>query len=182
MSPSPANLNISSSSSGGSNGSLFQPRSEPDSPHMIITQGSYQPSIEVTKPFEMADFYKYSTKFRQRQAGQLSSSGSSSSLGSHDAAVLSPQLPPRAAPTNALLAKASPTPQEQQKGVYQPLTPLTCQPLLKGATPATGDPKEGLGGAWEAKDWEEPVGGWEASPIHQALPAAVTNKRATTLV
>lgn len=34
--------------------------------HTIVQQGKYQPYREVTKPFEMSDFYKYSTKFRKR--------------------------------------------------------------------------------------------------------------------
>ncbi len=32
----------------------------------IIQQGKIQPYKEVSKPFEMSDFYKYSTKFRQQ--------------------------------------------------------------------------------------------------------------------
>ncbi|XP_011497725.1 PREDICTED: uncharacterized protein LOC105362086 [Ceratosolen solmsi marchali] len=32
----------------------------------IVQPGKYQPYREVTKPFEMSDFYKYSTKFRKR--------------------------------------------------------------------------------------------------------------------
>ncbi|XP_034948497.1 uncharacterized protein sstn isoform X2 [Chelonus insularis] len=32
----------------------------------IIHAGKYQPYKEVTKPFEMSDFYKYSTKFRKK--------------------------------------------------------------------------------------------------------------------
>ncbi|KAK0168620.1 hypothetical protein PV327_002398 [Microctonus hyperodae] len=32
----------------------------------IVHAGKYQPYKEVTKPFEMSDFYKYSTKFRKK--------------------------------------------------------------------------------------------------------------------
>lgn len=32
----------------------------------VVQQGKIQPYTEVTKPFEMSDFYKYSTKFRQQ--------------------------------------------------------------------------------------------------------------------
>ena len=46
------------------------PLSSPTSPgngnHTIVQPGKYQPYREVTKPFEMSDFYKYSTKFRKR--------------------------------------------------------------------------------------------------------------------
>lgn len=34
----------------------------------VVQEGKIQPYKEVTKPFEMSDFYKYSTKFRQNQA------------------------------------------------------------------------------------------------------------------
>ncbi|XP_033220351.1 uncharacterized protein LOC117174980 isoform X2 [Belonocnema kinseyi] len=34
--------------------------------HTVVQQGKYQPYREVTKPFEMSDFYKYSTKYRKR--------------------------------------------------------------------------------------------------------------------
>ncbi|KAG8316942.1 FERM domain-containing protein 4A [Homalodisca vitripennis] len=60
--------------------------------HTVVQAGMWQPYREVTKPFEMADFYKYSTKFRKNAAG----------------------LPPV----------------PQQKALYQPLQPMTCQPLV----------------------------------------------------
>lgn len=59
--------------------------------HTVIQAGKWQPYREVTKPFEMSDFYKYSTKFRK----------------------------------NTTSAPVSP----QQKAIYQPLQPMTCQPL-----------------------------------------------------
>lgn len=41
----------------------------PDSPNVTVVQegGMVQPYREEEKPFEMSDFYKYSTKFRQKQ-------------------------------------------------------------------------------------------------------------------
>ncbi|EDV97149.1 GH16669 [Drosophila grimshawi] len=36
----------------------------------IVQQATFQPYKEVTKPFEMSDFYKYSTKFKQKEAGR----------------------------------------------------------------------------------------------------------------
>ncbi|KAK7070656.1 FERM domain-containing protein 4A, partial [Halocaridina rubra] len=198
-----SNLNLSGSSvgsTGSSAGSVFQRSDSADtsqtsipyeSPrnHMIISAGTYQPSREITKPFEMSDFYKYSTKYRRQNSGNLvglnasstgTTSGSVSSVSSGGDTPLSPVLPPRAQVlvTNSKLHPPSPnliahhsTPTPQQKGVYQPLTPLTCQPLevLKGS-PATGDP-------------QDPVGsGWETAPLHQAVPATVTHKRSATLV
>lgn len=46
--------------------------------HTVVQAGKWQPYREVTKPFEMSDFYKYSTKFRkgqgQNQANETSPS------------------------------------------------------------------------------------------------------------
>lgn len=51
----------------------------------IVQPAKFQPYKEVTKPFEMSDFYKYSTKFRQKTASaNLMQSGNNS-----------PQLPPK---------------------------------------------------------------------------------------
>ncbi|XP_017841903.2 LOW QUALITY PROTEIN: putative mediator of RNA polymerase II transcription subunit 29 [Drosophila busckii] len=36
----------------------------------VVQQATFQPYKEVTKPFEMSDFYKYSTKFKQKEAGR----------------------------------------------------------------------------------------------------------------
>lgn len=51
----------------------------------VVQQAKFQPYKEVTKPFEMADFYKYSTKFRQKPAPTNLIQCESSS----------PQLPPK---------------------------------------------------------------------------------------
>nr|XP_053645904.1 mucin-6-like isoform X5 [Cherax quadricarinatus] len=204
ISASQCNLNLSGSSissTSSSTGSVFQSRSDSadtsqasvpyESPrnHMIISAGTYQPSREVTKPFEMSDFYKYSTKYRRQSSSNLggingsstgTTSGSVSSVSSGGDTPLSPVLPPRAQVlvSNSKLLPPSPNmvahhsaPAPQQKGVYQPLTPLTCQPLevMKGS-PAPGEA-------------DDPVGGsWDAAPLHQAVPATVTHKRSATLV
>ncbi|XP_055634543.1 putative uncharacterized protein DDB_G0271606 isoform X2 [Toxorhynchites rutilus septentrionalis] len=68
----------------------------------VVQQGKILPYKEVTKPFEMSDFYKYSTKYRQKQqqlqqqqhqqpsaavvVGQLSPNGNSVGLYSHHVA------------------------------------------------------------------------------------------------
>ncbi|XP_060659564.1 myb-like protein Q [Drosophila nasuta] len=36
----------------------------------VVQQATFQPYKEVTKPFEMSDFYKYSTKFKQKEVGR----------------------------------------------------------------------------------------------------------------
>ncbi|XP_046984417.1 uncharacterized protein LOC124554806 isoform X1 [Schistocerca americana] len=68
--------------------------------HTVVQAGMWQPYREVTKPFEMSDFYKYSTKFR------------------------------KAASNTCQQPQASP----QQKGIYQPLQPMTCKPLDPAAS------------------------------------------------
>jgi FERM domain-containing protein 4 len=85
--------------------------------HTVIQAGKWQPYWEESKPFEMSDFYKYSTKFRNK------------------AKDVSKQQPLHLrvedeAPT-VHVCKPSPTPSmsPQQKGVYQPLQPMTCQPI-----------------------------------------------------
>jgi hypothetical protein len=107
--------------------------------HTVVQAGKWQPYREVTKPFEMADFYKYSTKFRKNQEmgrasqvpcpdssqqQQLQQSYSTSSPGyqAHANAFASPRMCLNQSPH-----VESPTP--QQKGKYQPLQPMTCQPL-----------------------------------------------------
>ncbi|KAH8364426.1 hypothetical protein KR084_006841 [Drosophila pseudotakahashii] len=35
----------------------------------VVQQATFQPYKEETKPFEMSDFYKYSTKFKQKEGG-----------------------------------------------------------------------------------------------------------------
>lgn len=51
----------------------------------IVQPAKFQPYKEVTKPFEMSDFYKYSTKFRQKTASANMMQSESNS----------PQLPPK---------------------------------------------------------------------------------------
>jgi len=38
---------------------------EPSKSHTVVQIGKWQPYREITKPFEMSDFYKYSTRFRK---------------------------------------------------------------------------------------------------------------------
>lgn len=66
----------------------------------IVQQAQFQPYKEVTKPFEMSDFYKYSTKFRQKNTNTLSTSSptstaASAAVASPSADQNSPQLPPK---------------------------------------------------------------------------------------
>lgn len=103
--------------------------------HTVVQAGKWQPYREVTKPFEMSDFYKYSTKFRKNQeigraaqvhypdsSQQQSYSTSSPGYQAHAHALSGPGMCLNTGPH-----LQSPAP--QQKGLYQPLQPVTCQPL-----------------------------------------------------
>ncbi|CAK9819861.1 FERM domain-containing protein 4A [Anthophora plagiata] len=95
----------------------------------IVQAGKYQPYREVTKPFEMSDFYKYSTKFRKRNEanGQSVSnetsddsraahySGTNDMFGESDSSDMT---------HNGSVASSV------QKRIYQPVQRMTCQPYL----------------------------------------------------
>lgn len=76
--------------------------------------GKWQPYREVTKPFEMSDFYKYSTRFRKPSGNSNNTSSEIVQTAVSSSTPSPPPLPP------AL----------QNKGIYQPLKPLNCQPLV----------------------------------------------------
>lgn len=71
--------------------------------HTVVQAGKWQPYREVTKPFEMSDFYKYSTKFRQNQAQANR--------------AMTPDVTTNSSNTI------------HQKGIYTPLKPMTCKPV-----------------------------------------------------
>ncbi|XP_061388659.1 bromodomain-containing protein DDB_G0280777-like [Musca vetustissima] len=53
----------------GSSASALSPDIRVESPKnvTVVQPATFQPYKEVTKPFEMSDFYKYSTKYRQKE-------------------------------------------------------------------------------------------------------------------
>lgn len=71
--------------------------------HTVVQAGKWQPYREVTKPFEMSDFYKYSTKFRQSQS-------QANRAVTPDTSANSPNT-------------------SHQIGIYTPLKPMTCRPV-----------------------------------------------------
>jgi len=98
----------------------------------VVQPGKYQPYREVTKPFEMSDFYKYSTKFRKRNEA-----AAQSQVGNED----SPLQENRPAETDtADLSRDSNsynfgqndnvTASPVQRRLYQPVQRMTCQPYL----------------------------------------------------
>ena len=124
----------------------------------LITPGQFRPSREVTKPFEMSDFYKYSTRFRKPSQNSsksevecspnttLLSENSSielsvgcdisftSSISNHSQVFLN----------DASLPALNPPPVDLQKGLYTPPQPMACEPLPSSAalTPRGGTPSK----------------------------------------
>ncbi|KAF3422501.1 hypothetical protein E2986_02784 [Frieseomelitta varia] len=93
----------------------------------IVQAGKYQPYREVTKPFEMSDFYKYSTKFRKKNEinGQnVLSETQKDSRGSHY--VRTNDL----GESESLNAMHNGIAGSVQKRIYQPVQRMTCQPYL----------------------------------------------------
>lgn len=101
----------------------------------VVQAGKYQPYREVTKPFEMSDFYKYSTKFRKRNevAGQPQM-GNDSPLQENrpvECAMGSNELSKDPNSYNygqngGVTVAVSPV----QRRIYQPVQRMTCQPYL----------------------------------------------------
>ncbi|GLH11649.1 uncharacterized protein GBIM_16395 [Gryllus bimaculatus] len=117
--------------------------------HMVVQAGKWQPYREVTKPFEMADFYKYSTKFRKHMANSQTGpwsgqppvhaphphSGTVHSSPHHSVNdVYHPPVQNNTVYSQARTSPSSNSPTPQQKGIYQPLQPMTCQPLDPAST------------------------------------------------
>jgi len=78
--------------------------------HTVVQAGIWQPYREVSKPFEMSDFYKYSTKFRQARQSPRTDH---------------PPVQQRTSDASGALL-----------GVYQPLRPQTCQPVERNPLPS----------------------------------------------
>lgn len=103
----------------------------------VVQAGKYQPYREVTKPFEMSDFYKYSTKFRKRNetGGQPQQLGNDSPLQENrpvaECAVGSGDLSKDpSAYGYGQHGGASVTASPVQRKIYQPVQRMTCQPYL----------------------------------------------------
>jgi len=67
----------------------------------------YVPYVETTKPFEMSDFYKYSTKYKKSKNGSESSSSTSSS---NDNNNRPPELPAKNSPAKGTAPPPPPPP------------------------------------------------------------------------
>lgn len=97
----------------------------------VVQAGKYQPYREVTKPFEMSDFYKYSTKYRKRNENvavahnQPLNSGISSKLPQDPRVNMMIQMSQELRLDN-IEDRSVPSP--VQKRIYQPLQRMTCQP------------------------------------------------------
>lgn len=86
----------------------------------VVSPGTWCPYKEVSKPFEMSDFYKYSTKFRNRQVDNNINKTTSTPMQPNISTEIKTQY------SEQIDNNIDPV----QKGVYQPLRPLKCQPFL----------------------------------------------------
>ncbi|KAF2881192.1 hypothetical protein ILUMI_24976 [Ignelater luminosus] len=90
----------------------------------LIQAGHCKPYHEETKPFEMSDFYKYSTKFKKspnKQSENFKNHSENSGL-----SLLPPTCPVQ---RNLNQSFEEDNTSIIQKGIYQPLQPMKCQPF-----------------------------------------------------
>ncbi|XP_046405320.1 uncharacterized protein LOC124170566 [Ischnura elegans] len=139
--------------------------------HMVIQAGKWQPYWEVTKPFEMSDFYKYSTKFRKSHSINLSSDAKAPRspqpvIGSTPVVSASHHIAINRSNSAQASSSASswesgsrehpsPTKPPQQKGIYMPLQPLTCHPL-EPPQPATARRAPSASPVHPSQQWSRP--------------------------
>lgn len=141
----PKILEIPAESKSLNNNDLIMESSSTGSKNCTIVQaGKYQPYREVTKPFEMSDFYKYSTKYRKRNENQSNSPVMTNNVNLNGGSTtttttaITTKLPqdPR---VNMMIQMSKDlridnrdqnnvAPSPVQKRIYQPLQRMTCQP------------------------------------------------------
>uniref|UniRef100_A0A0K2UBC2 FERM domain-containing protein n=1 Tax=Lepeophtheirus salmonis TaxID=72036 RepID=A0A0K2UBC2_LEPSM len=117
----PLHLSSPSATTGGSPvNTSFETVISGDNNH----RGKYVPYKETTKPFEMSDFYKYSTKFRNVSASSLKSgeSGGDSSDRSSTTSAGSNQPPPEL-PARAIIPPSVPSTPIVQTATVTPTKP-----------------------------------------------------------
>ena len=96
----------------------------------IVQAGKYQPYREVTKPFEMSDFYKYSTKFRKRNETNGPNSSSETQDDSRGVHCTGTDADPHAESDSPSTLHNGSVANSVQKRIYQPVQRMTCQPYL----------------------------------------------------
>lgn len=98
----------------------------------VVQPGKYQPYREVTKPFEMSDFYKYSTKFRKRNeaATQSQTRNDSPLQENRPTEISSSDLSRNPNIYNFAQNIDNVTASPVQRRLYQPVQRMTCQPYL----------------------------------------------------
>ncbi|XP_011633904.1 uncharacterized protein LOC105425045 isoform X2 [Pogonomyrmex barbatus] len=101
----------------------------------VVQPGKYQPYREVTKPFEMSDFYKYSTKFRKRNESVMQSQLENRDSSLQDNRSVEVDINDLSRDSNSFNFEqngsvgnviANPV----QRRLYQPVQRMTCQPYL----------------------------------------------------
>ncbi|XP_062547982.1 putative uncharacterized protein DDB_G0268364 isoform X3 [Armigeres subalbatus] len=122
VSPTPSTITTTSAGAASSGGIHLTPDIQTESPKnvTVVQQGKIQPYKEVTKPFEMSDFYKYSTKYRQKQQMQHQQQQQHQQY---------PQLPTTASEELSPNGNSSGGGEMIQKVIYRPPNPSICHPV-----------------------------------------------------
>ena len=119
----------------------------------------YVPYRETSKPFEMADFYKYSTKFRKASASSLRSADSdspklggsesprSAGSGSQRSSTSRDSVPPELPTKPSSLAGGHPMPGSTNSGTVSAVPAVARMPGRAGA----GDDEESLADAFSSE-------------------------------
>lgn len=95
----------------------------------IVHPGQCKPYHEETKPFEMSDFYKYSTKFKK--TNKVENDGNNSIRNwspSHNKPGFHKLSSPNELPSPSNIQDDDDAASIVHKGKYQPLQPMKCQP------------------------------------------------------
>ena len=116
---------ISTSSQNDTSGSNLQPK--------------YLPYRETTKPFEMSDFYKYSTKFRKTSTSSLPRSDSSSINGAAGPADADSDSSPRSSTASA--GSNPPELPARPSSILTPQGSISGSPAKNGPLPPPPPPK-----------------------------------------
>ncbi|EDS43787.1 conserved hypothetical protein [Culex quinquefasciatus] len=101
----------------------------------IVQQGKIMPYKEVTKPFEMSDFYKYSTKFKEKKQQQQQQQhhhhqGQHHQMHQHQFHHPQQQQQQQLAdPLSPNGNSMGPNGELMQRAVYQPPNPSICRPI-----------------------------------------------------
>lgn len=94
----------------------------------IVHPGQCKPYHEETKPFEMSDFYKYSTKFKKSNKADDAQNTLNKNWSSSPKSNFKHLNSELGSPSNTSDCADDDAASVVHKGIYQPLQPMKCQP------------------------------------------------------